>query len=244
METRIIVGYDGTHSATTALKWATFEALQRKSSLDIVTCYDLPVFGEGSLGFASSDAYATLLDDAHRCAEAAGRQIATAHPELLISTTVTAGPAGLELVNAGKADDIIVVGASNNKGVHAFLLGSTPRLLVREAKGPVVVVRRDELGLPPARVVVGVDDSDDSRRALRWAAAEADLHGVELVVAHAWTYRTPCSAFPQRRPATPPRSTRPASSNGPSSSRGRSPAARDRSLDREFHGCRDARSRP
>ena len=37
-------------------------------------------------------------------------------------------------------------------------------------------------------VVVGVDGSAGSRRALRWAAAEARLRGATLRVVHAWTY--------------------------------------------------------
>ncbi len=38
------------------------------------------------------------------------------------------------------------------------------------------------------RVVVGVDDSEGSRAALRVAADEASLRGAELHVIHAWTF--------------------------------------------------------
>ena len=38
------------------------------------------------------------------------------------------------------------------------------------------------------RVVAGIDTSEAARRALGWAAAEADLHGVQLHVVHAWQY--------------------------------------------------------
>jgi nucleotide-binding universal stress UspA family protein len=36
------------------------------------------------------------------------------------------------------------------------------------------------------RYVVGVDGSEESRAALRWAAVEARRHGAELEVVHAW----------------------------------------------------------
>jgi nucleotide-binding universal stress UspA family protein len=36
------------------------------------------------------------------------------------------------------------------------------------------------------RIVVGVDGSDSSQRALEWAADEARLHGAHLIVVHAW----------------------------------------------------------
>jgi nucleotide-binding universal stress UspA family protein len=38
------------------------------------------------------------------------------------------------------------------------------------------------------RVVVGVDGSEESRRALDWACREALAHGVPLVVMHVWHY--------------------------------------------------------
>lgn len=44
------------------------------------------------------------------------------------------------------------------------------------------------------RIVVGVDGSDTSRRALRWAAEEARAHDAELHVVHAWEVPTPGAA--------------------------------------------------
>jgi nucleotide-binding universal stress UspA family protein len=37
-------------------------------------------------------------------------------------------------------------------------------------------------------IVVGVDGSDPSRKALHWAAAEARLRDAQLVAVHAWSY--------------------------------------------------------
>jgi nucleotide-binding universal stress UspA family protein len=39
-----------------------------------------------------------------------------------------------------------------------------------------------------AKIVVGVDGSDGSRRAVRWAAAEARLRGVPLFAVEAWEF--------------------------------------------------------
>jgi nucleotide-binding universal stress UspA family protein len=41
------------------------------------------------------------------------------------------------------------------------------------------------------RIVVGVDGSETSRHALRWAAEEARSHGSQLHVVHAWEVRAP-----------------------------------------------------
>jgi nucleotide-binding universal stress UspA family protein len=44
------------------------------------------------------------------------------------------------------------------------------------------------------RIVVGVDGSDSSRDALRWAKAQADATGAELVAVTAWSY--PTASYP------------------------------------------------
>ncbi|HYT10477.1 MAG TPA: universal stress protein [Mycobacteriales bacterium] len=42
---------------------------------------------------------------------------------------------------------------------------------------------REQVG---RRIVVGVDGSEESQAALRWAAGEAELHGAELEAVYAW----------------------------------------------------------
>jgi nucleotide-binding universal stress UspA family protein len=44
------------------------------------------------------------------------------------------------------------------------------------------------------RIVVGVDGSEPSKDALRWAKAQADATGDDLVVVSAWSY--PIAAYP------------------------------------------------
>jgi nucleotide-binding universal stress UspA family protein len=46
----------------------------------------------------------------------------------------------------------------------------------------------EERGVAPGAVVVGVDGSQASRRALRWAARQAGLTGSTLEVVTAWTF--------------------------------------------------------
>ena len=41
------------------------------------------------------------------------------------------------------------------------------------------------------KIVVGLDGSEPSHEALRWAAAEAALRGARIVAAHAWTFVPP-----------------------------------------------------
>ena len=85
-------------------------------------------------------------------------------------------------------DDLVVVGAARHDGVSAIVLGSTTRRVVRDSPCPVVVVRGAASRGRPDRIVVGVDGSLASERAVRWAGKEADRHHVDLVIVHGWTY--------------------------------------------------------
>jgi nucleotide-binding universal stress UspA family protein len=62
-----------------------------------------------------------------------------------------------------------------------------------------------------SRIVVGVDGSETSRHALRWAAAEAIRHDAELNVVYAWEVQSLGAGVgmsPGRRPTAPPEGQR------------------------------------
>ena len=80
-------------------------------------------------------------------------------------------------------------GARGVGGVGALVLGSVSDQVLRHSTVPVVVVRpvvhlrADE----PTRIVVGVDGSEHSQRALTWAIDEARARGASLQLVHAWS---------------------------------------------------------
>jgi nucleotide-binding universal stress UspA family protein len=51
-------------------------------------------------------------------------------------------------------------------------------------------------------IVVGIDGSDESKRALHWAVEEARLRGAKLLAVHAWSYQF--TAGPDYAPAADP----------------------------------------
>jgi nucleotide-binding universal stress UspA family protein len=188
MSERIIVGYDGTKQASEAVRWAADEAVARHASLRLVSCYDVASLGLLVPAWPATEAVSALVDTTEGRLGTVTDLLAATHPDLKLTTEVCAGPASTVLLRDLEEDDVVVVGASSHAGGAAFWLGSTPRHLVRHSPCPVVVVRSAASRGRPDRIVVGVDGSASSERALRWAADEADLHGVELVVVHAWWY--------------------------------------------------------
>jgi nucleotide-binding universal stress UspA family protein len=187
MANKILVGYDGSGPAAEAVAWAADEAMARNASLTIVTCYRIPVT-TGAYGWPATSAIEMLLEAAEQSAGHMREMIAVAHPGLPIRTEVSAGPASSILVESSGPEDLIVVGASSHEGAGAFWLGSTPRQVIRHSRCPVVVVRGPASRGRPDRVVVGIDGSPAADEALTWAIDEAGLHGIELVVVHAWSY--------------------------------------------------------
>ncbi len=190
MTKQIVVGYDGSPESREALEWAAGEASARKCRLEILTCYEIPltadIYGASTLVGTGPD----LMDSASEVAAEALASVAATHPGLDVGTRVGVGSATHELTTLPPGTvDMIVLGASSHRGAAAtFFLGSTTRAVVRRASCPVVVVRGPSSSGRLDRVVVGVDDSEQARSALRWAAAEADLHEVTLLVVHSWDY--------------------------------------------------------
>jgi len=188
MTKQITVGYDGSSPSSEAVFWAAAEANARAARLRIVSCFDDQIGADPVSGWVATEGYASLLDGTRRALVQLKDVVAEAQPGIDIDIEASAGPASLALVDDVDPEDLIVLGASSHNGAAALWLGSTPRYIVRHSPCPVVVVRGAASRGRPDRVVVGVDGSALSDRALRWAGDEADRHGVDLLVVQAWLY--------------------------------------------------------
>jgi len=80
------------------------------------------------------------------------------------------------------APDLVVVGARGHSALHRIWLGSVAEAVVRQARGPVLVVRGGGADAPYNRVLWASDGSPDSAEALRVADAIADAAAQRDVV--------------------------------------------------------------
>ena len=188
MTNQITVGYDGSVPSSEAVSWAAAEANLRAARLRIVSCLEIPYSGNAIGGWAAPYAYASIMEGTRSALSEIRSVVAAATPGIEIVTEVSADPAAVALLDNTDPDDLVVVGASSLEGAAAFWLGSTPRHLVRHSPCPVVVVRGTATLGRPGRIVVGIDGSPASERALQWAGDEADRHHVGLLVVHGWMY--------------------------------------------------------
>lgn len=179
----VVVGVDGSDPSRVAMRWAADDAVRLGRPLRIVHAvglgsWDLPFLPAPTMMEPLREAGGQILEQA--IAEARGWR-----PELQMTTVLTADPPSVAL--RAQADEAyeVVVGHRGRGGFASLLLGSVSLHTVGYASGPVVVVRGD--AHPALReVVVGIDLSEHSGAALRYAFDAAVAREVPLRVVYAW----------------------------------------------------------
>lgn len=170
---KIVVGYDASPDADAALTWAAHSAAFRSQPVEVViaaTSMD-PVMG----GFReTSDETAEQWQ-----AQAFDRlkDLGVVHG----TVEIRHGPTVPELVRASAGAAMLVVGSRGHSLAMGTLTGSVSQHVARHAPCPVVTVR-PQRSPHAGRIIVGVDGSDEARKALRFAADRAMNTG-ETVVA-------------------------------------------------------------
>jgi nucleotide-binding universal stress UspA family protein len=182
MSTPVVVGFDGSTVALSAVHYGAREALRRGCALRIVHAFGWPVIlppfhapydkhGQGPR--------AAMLDLLARTA----LEVRAEHPRLAVTTRLIDGSPGGVLVDASRDAQLLVLGHRGLGGFAGLLVGSVAAQVTGHARCPVVVVRGDD---PPtgAPVVLGTDGSPGANRAAEVAFAQARQHDVELILAH------------------------------------------------------------
>jgi nucleotide-binding universal stress UspA family protein len=187
----IVVGIDGSAGSAEALRWSVEEARLHRAHVTAVRCWG------GRDHLARDDG-----DDRQAAAE---RQAQDELRDLVAATvphdldvvdwrTVDARPEW-GLLDVASEADLLVVGARGISGIRGLLVGSVSQQVVHHAHVPVAVVRHTRLPVAPRRVVVGVDGSNASQRALEWAVTEARRRGADLEAVIAWNAPYTTSPF-------------------------------------------------
>ena len=188
---RIIVGVDGSQQAVLALDWALAQAQRHGAQVVIAHTWQPDVHATPAVAGAVPD----LVQDAqvnheveHQAQDWLDDIVKEAAGKTSVSVTGSLGtgsPAGHVL---DLADDalMIVVGSRGRGGLRGLVLGSTSQQISSHAQCPVVVVREAD-AVQTGPVVVGVDGSPASQRALELAFAEAALRKTSLLLVHAWS---------------------------------------------------------
>jgi len=191
VESRIIVGVDGSEQSQAALGWAIGQAELVGADLVLAHTWNPDSYATPAMAGAVPDMIqaGALNDEAEELAQAWLDDLVTAtatRTTASVSGVLASGsPAGHVLDLSAEAI-MVVVGSRGRGGLRSAVLGSTSQQIAHHAQCPVVVVR-DITSTPANQVVVGVDGSPASLAALREAFAQAKLRGASLLMVHAWS---------------------------------------------------------
>lgn len=191
---RIVVGIDGSDNAPAALLWALAEAAARGADLEVLTAFPVDVY------WLDPDLLDDRRIDAIR-ADTAARARATVDQvrrdtavadlpgvgDIAVDMVVAAGAPAEHLVNRSAGAALLVVGSRGRGAVRSPVAGSVALHCAAHARCPVVVVHpAAQPPSGPARVVVGLDDSDQGREALVDGIEQARRYGagVDAVIAY------------------------------------------------------------
>jgi nucleotide-binding universal stress UspA family protein len=201
--TAVVVGVDGSSESDEALTWALQEGRIRNLPVRAINVWHpdgTPVQVERLAALHSvAELRTRLLQDVtsgvRTVVERAGAT------DVAVTSEVVYGHPVRELIREAGTDSLLVVGSRGRGSITGSMLGSVSQSCVQYANGTVVVVRGPRPESEAGRVVVGVDGSAGSVRALRFAEHAAAVRGASLQVVHAWTL--PYLGFAGRSGALP-----------------------------------------
>jgi nucleotide-binding universal stress UspA family protein len=176
----VLVGVDASAASSAAVRWAAKEARRRDTTLRLLHAC---VF-EGAPERVTDDSE-LLLEHVQRWLRRAADVAREWAPGVRVETSVELGLAVDILLAESPGAALVVLGSHGLGGLRGALIGSVALRVAAGASAPVVVVpapRPDRTG----PVVVGLDLSDSSEHALRFALDEAASLRAPVHVVHAW----------------------------------------------------------
>ncbi|WP_344682664.1 universal stress protein [Saccharopolyspora taberi] len=184
----VVVGYDLSDASRRAVWWAAREAASRHRRLLLVHVFVWPFSERVPVTVPAQEEVVEPLQQALR------RELAVLvegcreiGPGLDIGSELPFGDPSEVLAATAQDAALLVLGAVGAGGVASHLGSTAAELLARGSGAPVVVVRGrgPEPGTGP--VVVGVDGSAVSEKAVQFAFDFASRHEAVLVAAHSWS---------------------------------------------------------
>lgn len=180
----IVVGLDESDAARAAAGWAAREAARRHAALHLVSAFPTSGHASGVADVIPGITQGEELTELQRLVQA---ELTAVHANLKVTgIVVREDPVRLLLREAEHALMLVVATRSSGRLSHVAL-GSVAFAVTARAHVPVAVIRPGaEHGDPAGPVVVGVDGSPVSEKALAFAFATASAHRKPLQAVHAW----------------------------------------------------------
>ena len=176
---RVLVGTDGSAASRAAMQWAASFVEAEGGSLVIAAVRIPPL----------SEVWPETVDQRRALEmEKLDRECADLGDIGPFRRYLLEGDPGTELLRAADSEDadLVVVGARGSGGHrHALHLGSTAHHLVHHTRFPLAAIPESARTTWPAPIVIGVDGSDGSERAVEWLADYGAALTDDVIAVHA-----------------------------------------------------------
>ncbi len=187
-----VVGYDGSESARDALVWAAELAAPRNIRIIAASAWQYPYMGMLPLTGGGFSAIEPDMEEAisREVKEAAAKVAADTGAR--IEGRAVLGPAAQVLLDMSPDTAMTIVGSRGRGGFSRLLLGSVSHQMACHAERPTIIVPQNPGPAHLDKVIVGVDGSQSSLAALRWAAEFAPE--ADIVAVRSWDFRADMGA--------------------------------------------------
>ena len=206
---KVVVGVDGSTAANGAVGWAVAEAARREWPLLVVHALAMPLIVSRHTGATRFPPTEEISAQGRRVLEEALELARELRPAVQVEGAMALQDPHTALLHKAGPKDLVVVGSRGLGPWRSALESSAGVRLISRAFCPVVVVpdgQEAQSPREPRRIVVGVDGSEDSDHALKFAlhqAARVDKGSVMVV--HSWRVRSPFDPISTGQDAwTPP----------------------------------------
>ena len=198
MSDQIVVGFDGSPDAQSALEWAIREATSRRLGIRVVYVEpDLSGWDASAATMSGAPVLANVLPhDPVAVLDPALEQVRSAG--LAVTSEALTGSTAGVLVEQSHTAQLLVIGSRGVGSISSIVLGSTVAHVAAHGHCPVIVVRAE--GVAEGPVVVGADGSPESQEVVGWAFDHASRHALALEVLHAYSI----PVYPGVVPYVPP----------------------------------------
>jgi len=192
---QVLVGVDGSPASDAALAWALDVAARTGAPVEALHAWQ---WTAGMLGVIAPDAPATLAVAARHAAQTAVAKAVADRPfgarEVEATARTSEGDAASRLLEEAGTSALLVLGRHGQSAWSRRLvgqaLGSVASACLSRSTVPVAIVPQDAVAAPPERIVVGMDGSPASERALRWAVDHGRASHSPVLAVLAWQLTT------------------------------------------------------
>lgn len=164
-----VVGIDGSPASRHAALWAASHVDGRGTGLHLLSAWHTPFPAPLAVwGGPSTKGHDRFEAHTQEQLDRLARELRTS-VDVAVETIVCRGGAAASLLDAAGHGSLLVVGARGRGGFARLALGSTSTQCATHAEIPTAVIPAGAPIGAVRRIVVGVDGSDNSLAAARWA---------------------------------------------------------------------------